>query len=56
MEVCVGSGLRYLESNDGMEDIDVNQFDRKSVRREKDYKTTKSDKMKKKAFKRDFRY
>ena len=56
MEGCVSNGFRFLKSSDSMEDIDINQFDRKSVRREKDYKTTKSDKIKKKAFKRDFRH
>lgn len=43
----------FVEDDD---EVDVRNFDKKSARREKEYKITKSSKSKKKAFKKDFRY
>jgi len=49
----VSHGFEFLDITDNDEvEVDVEQFDRKSVRREKEYKISKSSKCKKKAFRR----
>lgn len=50
-------GFEFLDITDDDEvEVDVEQFDKKSARREKEYKISKPSKYKKKAFKREFDY
>lgn len=48
--------FEFLDVTDDEDEVDVEQFDRKSVRREKEYKISKPSKCKRKAFRRDIRY
>ena len=49
-------GFDFLDFVEDDKEVDVESFDRKSVRREKEYKITKASKNKKRAFNKDFRY
>ena len=52
----MGRGFEFLDITNDENEVDVEQFDRKSARREKEYKISKSSKCKRKAFKRDIRH
>jgi hypothetical protein len=52
----VNRAFEFLDVADDENEVDIEQFDRKSVRREREYKISKSSKCKKKAFKKVDRY
>jgi hypothetical protein len=50
----VSNGFEHLEENEKESEESI--FDRKAIRREKEYSVTKASKSKKKEFRKEFRY